>query len=172
MTVNIIGVKYDSKEMDFEQLMKLYDRTLFIFNDNQTDHYSSKRGKGNAKIRIYNRFSNYSPPRSAGIPTGHYRQGYINLSQCKDDIDKSFEEIEYLLSTGNYDNIIYSIETHGNLILGSGIFVIDNEVKRYITKAILNLGINGNYYSISTTNGITGPNKITPELISYVDSMI
>lgn len=166
MSIDVIGAKYDSQYMDFEYLMKQDKRTLYIFNDNQIEHNSNKRGGGNAKIRIYNKFSQYVPPRSAGIPTGHFREGYKNLDECKQDIDNALAEIRYLLSTGNYDRVVYSIENYGSPILGRGIFVVDGEVKCYITKEILSLGLGSNYYFKSSARGIEGPISITSELIS------
>lgn len=161
--MNVIGVKYDSKNMDFETMMfqEEYKNTLFIFNDNQVEHNSSKKGAGNAVIRPYNKYSGLKFPKSAGIPTGNYRQGYQSLEEGLDDIDKSFDEIETLLKTGYYSNIVYSIDNYNNPLIGRGIFIISNDVKSYITKRIVKLGIGGNYFFNSDTYGFSEPIPIT-----------
>lgn len=165
--MNIIGAKFDDKSMDFESLLHSpqFSRTLFIFNDNQLEHNTNKRGAGNAKIRPYNRFSNLPIPKSAGIPTGHYRQGYEFLDRGIKDIDNSFNEIIQLISTGNYDTIMYSVDDYNNAILGRGIFNIGLEVKRYITKRILELGINNYFYFKSSKYGVSNPILITEDII-------
>lgn len=166
--MNIIGSKFDNADMDFERLMMLpqYSKFLFIFNDNQTEHNCVKRGGGNAKIRPYNMFSDLPFPISAGIPTGFHREGYQSLNQGKIDIDRSFDEIKMLLSTGNYNTLVYSIDNYKCPLLGRGLFVISNDVKRYITKRILELGIGGHYYFQSGYYGITGPISITETIVN------
>lgn len=167
--MNIIGAKFDNACMDFERLLQnhQYERALFIFNDNQIEHNCDKKGGGNAKIRPYNMFSGRSIPRSAGIPTGYHREGYQALSQGFNDINKSFDEIKYLLSSGYYNTIVYSIDNYNDPLLGRGIFVISNDVKRYITKRILELGIGGNYYFQSGKFGMSEANPITQSIIDY-----
>lgn len=160
MKVDIIGSKYDSPLMDFERMIEVKPRTLFIFNDNWVEHYTTKRGSGNANIRPYNHVSGMSIPRSFGIPTGNYRKGYVNLAEGKQSIDTALSELRELIQTGNYDRIVYSIDNYGSTILGRGIFVIGEDVKRYITGKILELGIGRNYYYISYHRGTEGPYEI------------
>jgi hypothetical protein len=167
--MNIIGAKFDNSSMDFERLISnpMYSNALFIFNDNQSEHNLSKRGGGNAKIRPYNMFSGMIVPRSAGVPTGFNREGYQALYQGKTDIDRSFDEIKTLLSTGNYNTIVYSIDNYNDPLLGRGLFVISDDVKRYITKRILEFGFGGNYFFQSGNYGISVPIVITEDIINF-----
>jgi hypothetical protein len=117
-----------------------YARSLFIFNDNEAQfkefHANEPSGLlaggGNAIIRPY---QGGERPRAAGIPTGD-GVGYKQLdAHVKDVIDKALEHIEKLLTSGNYDQIIYSYDSVENT-LGSGIFDIDIEVRNYIFQAL------------------------------------
>jgi hypothetical protein len=117
-----------------------YARSLFIFNDNEAQfkefHANEPSGLlaggGNAIIRPY---QGGERPRAAGIPTGD-GVGYKQLdAHVKDVIDKALEHIEKLLTSGNYDEIIYSYDSVENT-LGSGIFDIDIEVRNYIFQAL------------------------------------
>lgn len=149
--INIIGSKYSNYYTSFEYLMncKELNKALFIFNDNANEHKSCKKGEGNAIMRIYNKYSSYNPPRSAGICTGDYRSGYTCLSQCKNEIDSNILEIKDLLLTRQYDTIVYSIDTYGNAIIGSGLFTISDDVKQYITNELLKLCSGGKFYFLN-----------------------
>lgn len=166
--LKIYGVKYDGFNTDFENLMnnEQFKNSLFIFNDNQSDHYSCKKGLGNAKMRIYNKYSHYEYPKSAGIPTGYYRHGYSTINESREDIDNSFNEIIELLLTEKYDSIVYSIHDYTNPLIGTGIFDVGIEVRKYITKRILEFSKNGEYFSVSNKYGILGPVEITDEIIN------
>lgn len=168
----IIGSKYDNKSVDFETLIgdRKFANTLFIFNDNYTEHWTSKRGRGNAKIRQYNHVSGLQIPRSFGIPTGYHREGYHSLDQSKDQIDQCFEELNILLRSGNYNAICYSIDSYDNVTIGSGIFKINHNVKKYITERILSLGIGGNYFFLSGLRGFVNGGTITNEIIEKYKS--
>lgn len=154
----IVGFKYEKGGIDFEYLMrcKIFENALFIFNDNQVEHNSCKKGHGNAEIRQYNKYSS-GPIKSAGIPTGKYRNGYSCLAEGKDDIDKSIDEIKELLSSGRYDSIVYSVQNIGNATIGTSIFELDDELKEYITNKILELSNGGWYYFYSYSTGISAP---------------
>lgn len=167
--LNIYGIKYDGPSMDSLKLLEQFPRSLFVFNDNYQDHYSCKRGAGNAVLRKFNKYSNLLIPRSVGIPTGNYRTGYQSLKDCKEKIDICFEEMKELLSTGNYDSVVYSINEFNDPLLGTGIFQVNFDVLKYITKQILEFGKDGNLICISSINGIIGPININDELISRYD---
>lgn len=155
--INILASKYSSERSSFEYMMQTRELqlALFIFNDNATEHKTCKKGKGNASMRIYNKYSNCNPPKSAGICTGNNRSGYTSLLECKDEIDSNIQEIKELLSTGNYNTLVYSVDNYGNAIIGSGIFTIADEVKEYITTGLLKLCSGGRLYFISEQNGIS-----------------
>lgn len=140
--VHIIAVKYTGTSSDFEIMMNehMYENALFIFNDNFVEHTTFKKGSGNAKMRKYNNYSQFSRPRSFGIPTGHYRNGYTSLEECQHDLLTIFNELDNILSLYQYDTIVYSIDSLGNPILGTAIFRVDIEVLKFITKHILSLG--------------------------------
>jgi len=163
----IFAIKYDSKDMDFELLMKKESlkNALFIFNDNFQIHYTTIRGGGNASIRPQNNLSIYK--RSFGIPTGHYKSGYSSLEESQEEIDICLNELNLLLQSGNYNKIVYSIETLNEPLLGTGIYNVDKEVKSYITKKILNLGLNKEIYYVSGKNG-SYKQFITQELIDSI----
>lgn len=125
-----------------------FPTTLYIFNDNNKDHATAKKGGGNAQIRIFNKYSKNDPPRSAGISTGWNpgsRVGFKSLEDTKgvntvkDIIDRDIGEIKLLIATGNYDKIKYSAsDKSGNL--GTSIFEVGDDVKKYIVDQIRKLG--------------------------------
>jgi hypothetical protein len=127
-----------NKEGDFNFMIKSgnYERTLFLFNDNTEEHFTNRKGGGNAIIRPFNRYSN-GKIYSAGIITGNRFNGggFKTLNHdAKFHIDSCFLEIENLLRTGNYDNIYYSAELDG--LIGTSIFVVSRDVREYITTKI------------------------------------
>ena len=143
----IYGSKYETKLDDFEIMMKnpIFEKTLFIFNDNITEHYSNKKGRGNAVMRKYNQHSN-GITRSHGIPTGVHRTGYSKLDdKTKMEIDSAFTELENLINSGYYTSILYSLDNNENFLIGTSIFSVDHEVLVYITKKILFFGTTFNF---------------------------
>ena len=120
-----------------------YARSLFIFNDNEmqfiafhTGHEAGfTAGGGNAAIRPY---QGHSPIRAAGIPTGE-KSGYQQLDKnVRALVDDAIAHIQRLLSTGNYDQVVFSYDA-ANDTLGTGIFHVADEVKSYIFESIMNL---------------------------------
>ena len=128
---------------DFDWMIKQhqYDDTLFIFNDNVESITSHSKGGGNAVIRVYNQYNpKISIPRSAGIPTGYKRGGFNVLTpEVKKYIDDSIEKIEKIIIKYNYKKIIYSINKNGEL--GTEIFKVSDDVKRYILEQLYGLKI-------------------------------
>mgnify|MGYP000507111736 CR=1 FL=1 len=123
----------------------LRPKALYIFNDNCTDHSSAKRGGGNAVIRPWNAFGREFPPRSAGISTGDRGKGFGGLDDiqtsshgrtARAEIDMCIGEIIELLKTGNYDTVVYSCMSEEDKTLGTGIFTVADDVRRYITQQI------------------------------------
>ena len=131
---------------DFEWMLNqpAYNRTLFVFNDNeeQFDAFVNgessgfTRGGGNAAIRPFRKLT---PPRAAGVPTGKSGRGYSALDQqTKPKIDQALAVITDLLETGNYDSIVFSAnETKTDL--GTGIFCVGTDVRDYIFSQLLAL---------------------------------
>jgi hypothetical protein len=120
-----------------------YARSLFIFNDNEmqfiafhTGHEAGfTAGGGNAAIRPY---QGCSPIRAAGIPTGEKR-GYQHLDlNVRALVDDAMAHIQRLLTSGNYDEVIFSYDAVNNT-LGTGIFQVADEVKSYIFQCIMGL---------------------------------
>ena len=110
-----------------------YARSLFIFNDNETQfkafHANEPNGLyaggGNAIIRP---FQAGAHPRAAGIPTGD-GAGYLALdSHVKGVIDQAINYIKKLLASGNYNEIVFCTDQAGET-LGAGIYSIACEVK-------------------------------------------
>ena len=121
-----------------------YARSLFIFNDNEmqfiafhTGHAAGfTAGGGNAAIRPY---QGHSPVRAAGIPTGE-KSGYQHLDlNVRALVDDAMAHIQRLLKSGNYDEVIFSYDA-ANDSLGTGIFVVGDEVKSYIYQSLCSLG--------------------------------
>jgi hypothetical protein len=120
-----------------------YARSLFIFNDNEmqfiafhTGHAAGfTAGGGNAAIRPY---QGHSPIRAAGIPTGE-KSGYQHLDlNVRALVDDAMAHIQRLLTSGNYDEVIFSYDAK-NDSLGTGIFHVADEVKSYIFQNIIAL---------------------------------
>ena len=111
-----------------------YEDSLFIFNDDETNHNTNKRGKGNAIIRTYNKYG-IGKPNSAGINTdGH--TGYTKLDEStKTSIDKCLDEIKELIVKYKYKNVYYSADKDG-YTLGTSIFKVNKDVIDYITSEI------------------------------------
>jgi hypothetical protein len=121
-----------------------YERTLFVFNDNEEQFRAFLRGQpsgctrggGNAAIRPY---QCTVPRRAAGIPTGSCGEGYELLSDdAKRNIDDAISEIRKLLKSGSYDVIIFSKDADSET-LGTGIFRVGDDVKHYIYQSLMSL---------------------------------
>ena len=134
----LIPTVYSGKGVygDFNWMVrqKEYKHSLFIFNDNEEYHNTSRVGAGNAVMRQYNRHSKLTVPRSAGIPTGTMcNGGYSSLdAKTKSVIKSSIKEIEELNKKHKYDNVFYSSEDVKTGKLGTSIFVVSDDVKDYI----------------------------------------
>jgi hypothetical protein len=125
---------------DFEWMSRqdTYKDSLFIFNDNEEDHATANPGGGNGVMRKYNKHSGLQVPKSAGIPTGKNGQGYDSLTESiKDIIQSAIDEITELIQKHKYKHIYYSSDENG--LLGSGIFTVHPDVKKFITQLILKL---------------------------------
>jgi len=129
---------------DFNWMIKQseYSDVLFIYNDDIENKESYRKGNGNAVIRPYNKYNpNIIKPRSAGIPTGSLKKGGFKKldTQTKQIIDYAIQIIKDLIIKYNYKKVIYSGEKNG--IIGSKIFEINDDVKKYITQQIINLSL-------------------------------
>ena len=142
--------------------MPKYNNTLFIFNDNDQDHLTGKKGANNAEIRIYNF---YAPkklpyPHSAGIPTGYSsgsNGGYTGLMDVDptnkngevpyNSIIYAYVEILSLLYMfrNTFTQIIYSINNNKSDLISTSIFVVDRGVLEFITYLLKNINY---YYSL------------------------
>jgi hypothetical protein len=123
-----------------------YADALFVFNDNEEQFRAFvldphgegglSPGGGNATVRPYR---GTDPPRAAGIPTGRAGQGYPALTDdVRRTIDEALELIAGLLATGRYGRVIYSAADEAGQ-LGTGIFKVGDEVKRYIVSGLRDL---------------------------------
>ena len=150
-TPNIIPVEFKQSGIygDFSAMINdsKYERSLFLFNDNVEDHETAIRGGGNAVIRPYNRYGKHADyPRSAGIPSGFSRKsgGFASLTlRNRRIIDCAIDEIRELQETHGYDSIYFSSDTScvkGPPLIGTAIFRIGDDVRRYITDQIYSLG--------------------------------
>jgi hypothetical protein len=124
-----------------------YGDALFVFNDNEAEFRDHQRhapgagrchpGGGNAVIRPY---QCQDPPRAAGIPTGDHG-GYLELTAgARSAIDDALAAIGALLATGRYERVIYSATDDSGDVLGTGVFSVGDEVKRYIVSGLRAFG--------------------------------
>jgi hypothetical protein len=120
-----------------------YARSLFIFNDNETQfkafHANEPNGLhaggGNAIIRPFQRGVH---PRASGIPTGD-GGGYQHLdAHVMGVIDEALEYIKNLLESGRYDEIVFCTDPTGQT-LGTGIHNVAPAVKKYIFQGLMGL---------------------------------
>jgi hypothetical protein len=125
-----------------------YQDALFIFNDNEQQFLAylgdstpgtsgCVAGGGNAGIRPYRC---QDPPRAQGVPTGSSGKGYAELTPpVRRVIAASIGIIRETLASGRYQRVFYSAASPDGE-LGSGIFVVADEVKRYIVEELRALG--------------------------------
>lgn len=149
VNVDVVASVYSGagSEGDFVWMIQQpeYEDALFIFNDNEAQFLAHQQdpnnpsgcaaGGGNAAIRP---MQCASPPRAAGIPTGVNGAGYASLTDnARTHIDTAMTAIATLLRSGRYRRLIYSSDGAGGL--GTGIFVVGDDVKQYIVDGIQRL---------------------------------
>ena len=132
------------KEGDFEWMIqqKKYAKSFFIFNDNVSqfearrdnpnDQNGCSIGGGNAVIRPY---QCNTPPQAGGIPTGPQFSGLTD--DAKKLIDEAIVLIKKGIKQGGYDGVVFSSNGHGGL--GTSIFSVPAEVKKYVVQEIYKL---------------------------------
>lgn len=137
-----------NKYGDFDFMIRsgMYNDSLFIFNDNEEEHFTCKKGGGNAVVRQYNKYT-CNHTYSAGVPTGirwknkdlpNAYNGYkVFDERTKYVIDSAFNEIREILSMYDYKRIFFSADKNG--IVGSKLFKVNPDVLKYITDQINNL---------------------------------
>jgi hypothetical protein len=149
-TVQLVPSRFEGRDRpgDFAWMIAQpeYADALFVFNDNEEQFRAFQRdphntaglspGGGNATIRPYR---GADPPRAAGIPTGRAGQGYATLSaDARQAIDDALAVIAELLAGGAYQRVVYSAANdEGDL--GTGIFEVGDDVKRYIVSGLKRL---------------------------------
>ena len=121
-----------------------HEKTLFIFNDNEEqfrafvrgDSSGFSKGGGNAAIRP---LRGLKPPRAAGVPTGIHGDGYSRLDEAtKKVINESLAVIQELLNSGYYERMIFSKDKFSPT-LGTGLFLVAEDVKKYIHDSLMGL---------------------------------
>lgn len=166
--IRIVGVKYTKDSFtDFEIMMHHpdYSNALFIFNDNETEHGSTKKGNGNAVIRPFNNYSSLDKPKSFGIPTGKYRSGYMSYQEGIQAVYMACQEMTQLIQKHNYDTIVYCLKDITNPLMGSSLFQVDRDILRYITRYILCMG---KEFMLCTKDGYSNANNITASFVESV----
>ena len=122
--------------------------TLFVFTDN-----TERRGEaGSASIRPYIRDPRYG--NVVGISTGVRPQnqartntGFMNLDEsgAREWIDADITQLRKMLLSGRFSRVMYPADSIkkmqtdnfiGAPVLGSGVFVVGDDVKQYITEKI------------------------------------
>lgn len=166
--IRIVGVKYTKDTFtDFEIMMHHpdYSNALFIFNDNETEHRSAKKGNGNAVVRPFNNYSSLEKPKSFGIPTGKYRTGYVSYHEGIQAVYMACQELSGLIQKHGYDTIVYCISDLSHPLMGCEIFHVDRDILRYITRYILCMG---KEYMICSKDGYSNAVDITAELVNNI----
>src|SRR5271155_5501958 len=94
-----------------------YERTYFIFNDNEEQFLAHQKdptgaegcapGGGNAAVRSW---QCETPPRSAGIPTGTIASGGFQVltPHVTEVIDQAFTAIDSAIRKFGFDKVVYS----------------------------------------------------------------
>ena len=144
----VIGSVFDKpgRDGDFSLMSRQaeHEKTLFIFNDNEEqfrafvrgDSLGFSEGDGNAGIRP---LRGLKPPRAAGVPTGSRGGGYSRFDEStKKVIDESLSVIQELLNSGDYERMIFS-KDESSPSLGTGIFLVAEDVKKYIHDSLMGL---------------------------------
>lgn len=149
--MEVIGSRFSGRgtEGDFAWMIRQpeYDDALFVFNDNEEQfrehqqHAPGSRrctaGGGNAVVRPY---QCVDPPRAAGIPTGSHGSGYVRLDdRTRQVIDDALAAVRRLLATGRYRRVFYSAAADDPDDLGTGIFRVAPDVRRYIVSGLRSL---------------------------------
>jgi hypothetical protein len=142
----VIGSVFDKpgRDGDFSLMSQQAEneKTLFIFNDNEEQFRAFVKGErsgitaggGNAAIRP---LRGLKPPRAAGVPTGSGSEGYSRLDEAtKKVINESIAVIQELLNSGDYERMIFS-KDKSSPTLGTGLFFVAEDVKKYIYDALM-----------------------------------
>jgi hypothetical protein len=151
MNVNVIGLVFSGpgREGDFRWMIERseYEDALFVFNDNEEQFMAFRAdphspsgcsaGGGNAAIRPWRCTE---PPRAAGVPTGTLAAGgYPALTDhVRKVVDAAVEHAGAVVETCHYRRIIYSA-ADDNGTLGTGIFAVGGDVRRYIVMRLAGL---------------------------------
>jgi hypothetical protein len=145
--MDLIGATFDGpgRYGDFTWMIRSpdYDDALFVFNDNEGQFRAFRHdprggpgcgpGGGNAAIRPYRC---QDPPRAAGIPTGDVG-GYPRLDDhARSVIDEALDAVRELLATGRYRRVFYSASRDDPGLLGTGIFEVGEDVRRYVVERL------------------------------------
>ena len=165
-----------------------WHNTLYIFNDNYKDHESDFAGGNNGVIRKYNRYSNYTPARSAGISTG-WGGSYdnpVNITlngnkvtkygafkeedkhYWKEIVDSEITEIiEELLKTGYYKRIVFSAQgdENNNPLIKNGIPILGTSIFKDLDKEITTYIPNQIYTRLQTI-------KIDQQIDQKIDAFL
>ncbi len=144
----VIGSVFDKpgRDGDFSLMsgQAEHEKTLFIFNDNEEQFRAFVKGErsgitaggGNAGVRP---LRGLKPPRAAGVPTGSGGEGYSRLDDStKKVINESLAVIQELLNSGRYERVIFSRDKFSPT-LGTGLFFVAEDVKKYIYDALMSL---------------------------------
>jgi hypothetical protein len=145
------------KDHTYIKYLTQYPNALLIINDNYKNSKTDANGGGNAsgQIRQYNIYSfqnhKYEKPRIAGIstgPSGEYNNivtlntklTELDNKTPKEVIDEEIKLIKYIMIVWGYTEIIYSSDENGDL--GTAIFKVPDDIKKYIQYKLLKLGKN------------------------------
>lgn len=149
--VEVIGSVFTAPgcEGDFSWMIEQpdYADALFVFNDNEEQFLLHRddpsnpagcaAGGGNAVIRPWRCAD---PPRAVGVPTGTLVDGgYRALDdRVRSLVDDAVNQARGLAQAHGFRRLFYS-SAGGDGALGTGIFEVDEQVKRYIMRRLREL---------------------------------
>ena len=142
-SIKIRGNVYNSrdKNTDYKYLIQnnINPKTLYLFNDNVEHHKTAISQSGNAAVRNYNIYGRgINKAVVAGISTGEKQKGFSRLTpRVKSIIDDEFREVQNLLDTDRFDEVVYSSSKDGGL--ATQIFTPSDDVKDYIIAKLYTL---------------------------------
>lgn len=152
---------------DFSRMIleDAYADALFVFNDNvgafeafhRHDPGGCEAGGGNAAIRPH---QCTAVPRAAGIPTGPGFDALDDVNRAL--IDRAVAYIAQVVRDEGYARVIYSASAHDPDRIGTSIFHVGEDVRRYCVTALRRaLGASAGAAAVASPGLSPAPQPVT-----------